>query len=59
MQQKKRPNKSGKDFEKNTSESTIGINDAKRNEILEEHARKFPEGDPSVRRKNPDKGKIW
>ena len=44
-------------FEKEVSGGPLGDN-AKRNEILEEHNRQFPEGDPSVRRKNPDKGKI-
>lgn len=46
-----------KSSEKESSGSSLG-DDRKRNEILEEHAKKYPEGDPSVRRKNPDKGSL-
>lgn len=46
-----------KELEKETSGSTLG-DDAMRNKILEEHAKKYPEGDPSVRRKNPEKGSL-
>lgn len=46
-----------KEAEKETSGSTLG-DDAMRNKILEEHAKKYPEGDPSVRRKNPEKGSL-
>jgi hypothetical protein len=40
-----------------SSPSTAG-GDEMRNRILEEHAKKYPEGDPSVRRISPDKGRI-
>ena len=46
-----------KNLEGDSSGSSLG-DDQKRNEILEEHAKKYPEGDPSVRRKNPDKGSL-
>lgn len=47
-----------KNFDKETSPSTTGLSDEMRNRILEEHARKYPGGDPAVRRTNPDKGTI-
>jgi hypothetical protein len=50
-------NNNNQSFEKQTSGSTPDASD-ERNRILEEHAKRYPEGDPSVRRKSPDKGTI-
>jgi len=45
-----------KKIDKESSSGVVGGGDRMRNVILEEHARKYPEGDPSVRRISPDKG---
>jgi hypothetical protein len=45
--------------EKNTSASPASLKDDARNQTLAEHLKKYPEGDPSVRRISPDKGRIW
>lgn len=38
--------------------SDSGLVSPLKNEILEDHARRYPEGDPAVRRKNPDRGEL-
>jgi hypothetical protein len=35
-----------------------GLVSDEKNKIFEEHARKYPEGDPAVRRIRPDRGEI-
>ncbi len=43
------------DTGKQYSASTPDVSE-QRNKILEEHTKKYPDGDPSVRRISPDKG---
>lgn len=56
QQAQRKHSEQDEEYDTKNSSSTPGVNNEIRNQILEEHTKNFPEGDPSVRRISPDKG---